>query len=304
VPIQLPPLSRRRFLKGVLAGAATVTLGPRFTVGAEAEAVDPNRLALLSDIHVKAEKTALGREINMWDHFQRVTDEVLAVSPRPCAALVNGDVAFNDGQPGDYATVVEGLDRIRKGGIPVHLGLGNHDHRANFLTALPSDDRRVNDVADKCVSKIKMPHVDWYILDSLDKTKATPGVLGEAQIAWLAKSLDASTDRAAVVMVHHQPDDRPIEKRSGLTDTIALIDAIKPRKQVKALLFGHTHAWSHREVDGLHFVNLPTTAYVFDATQPAGWVDAKVTEKGITLQLRSITANHPKDKEQLELAWR
>jgi hypothetical protein len=211
---------------------------------------------------------------------------------------------FNDGQPGDYATVVEGLDRIRKGGIPVHLGLGNHDHRANFLTALPSDDRRVNDVADKCVSKIKMPHVDWYILDSLDKTKATPGVLGEAQIAWLAKSLDASTDRAAVVMVHHQPDDRPIEKRSGLTDTIALIDAIKPRKQVKALLFGHTHAWSHREVDGLHFVNLPTTAYVFDATQPAGWVDAKVTEKGITLQLRSITANHPKDKEQLELAWR
>jgi hypothetical protein len=68
--------------------------GPRFTVGAEAEAVDPNRLALLSDIHVKAERTALGREINMWDHFQRVTDEVLAVSPRPCAALVNGDVAF------------------------------------------------------------------------------------------------------------------------------------------------------------------------------------------------------------------
>ena len=83
MPIQLPPLSRRRFLKGVLAGAATVTLGPRFTAGAEADAVDPNRLALLSDIHVKAEKTALGREINMWDHFQRVTDEILTLSPRP-----------------------------------------------------------------------------------------------------------------------------------------------------------------------------------------------------------------------------
>jgi 3',5'-cyclic AMP phosphodiesterase CpdA len=304
VPIQLPPLSRRRFLKGVLAGAATATLGPRFSFGAEADAVDPNRLALLSDIHVKAEKTALGREINMWDHFQRVTDEMLAISPRPSAALVNGDVAFNDGQPGDYATVIEGLDRIRKGGIPVHLGLGNHDHRANFLTSLPIDDRRVNEVADKCVSKIKMPHVDWYILDSLDKTKATPGVLGEAQIAWLAKSLDASADRAAVVMVHHQPDDRPIEKRSGLTDTVAVMDAIKPRKQVKALLFGHTHVWNHREVDGLHLVNLPTTAYVFDATQPAGWVDAKLTEKGMTLQLRAITPNHPKDKEQIELGWR
>jgi hypothetical protein len=51
-------------------------------------------------------------------------------------------------------------------------------------------------------------------------------------------------------------------------------------------------------------VNLPTTAYVFDATQPAGWVDAKLTEKRMTLQLRAITPNHPKDKEQIELGWR
>ena len=64
------------------------------------------------------------------------------------------------------------LNRIAQGGTR-HNGDEPHD-------------RRANDVADKCVSKIKMPHVDWYILDSLDKTKATPGVLGEAQIAWLA----------------------------------------------------------------------------------------------------------------------
>jgi 3',5'-cyclic AMP phosphodiesterase CpdA len=305
LPVQLPPLSRRRFIQGVLAGAAGVALGSRFSIADAQPEIDPNRLTLLSDIHVKAEKMAVAREINMWDQFQRATDEILKLSPRPAAALVNGDVAYSSGQPGDYATALEGLERIRSAGIPVHLGLGNHDHRANFLAALPADDRRVNDVADRCVSILRMPLADWYVLDSLDKTKSTPGVLGEAQIAWLAKSLDASpSDRASVVMVHHQPDDRPIEKRSGLTDTAELLDVLKPRKQVKALLFGHTHVWSHRTEDGLHFINLPTTAYVFKPEQPAGWVDAQLSPKGMTLQLQAITPDHPKDKERLELAWR
>jgi 3',5'-cyclic AMP phosphodiesterase CpdA len=305
LPVHLPPLSRRRFIQTVLTGAAGVALGSRYSFGAETPVqVDSNRLALLSDIHVKAEKTAIAREINMWDQFQRAVDEVIALTPRPAAALVNGDIAYNEGLPEDYVTAVEGLERVRSAGIPVHLGLGNHDHRANFLAALPTDDRRVNAVADRCVSMVRLPHADWYILDSLDKTKLTPGVLGEAQIAWLAKSLDTSADRTAVVMVHHQPDDRPLEKRSGLVDSAALLDVLRPRKQVKALLFGHTHVWEHRVEDGLHFVNLPTTAYVFKQPQPAGWVDAKLTEKGMTLQLHAITPNHPQDKQRIELAWR
>jgi 3',5'-cyclic-AMP phosphodiesterase len=73
---------------------------------------------------------------------------------------------------------------------------------------------------------------------------------------------------------------------------------------VKAVLFGHTHVWKHYEHEGIHFVNLPTTAYVFKPDEPAGWVDAELSPKGIRLQLHAITPHHPKDKEVLDLTWR
>ncbi len=103
-------------------------------------------------------------------------------------------------------------------------------------------------------------------------------------------------------MVHHQPDQR--EKATGLTDTAAFLEVVQPRKQVKAILFGHTHVWKHYETEGLHFVNLPTTAYLFNPKEPAGWVDATVSDGGMKLQLNEITKKHAKNGEVLDLKWR
>ena len=104
----------------------------------------------------------------------------------------------------------------------------------------------------------------------------TPGVLGEAQLAWLAKVLDAQPDKPALVLAHHNPD--PAAKTTGLTDTAALMDVLLPRKQVKAYFFGHTHCWSLGRQKDLHLVNVPAVAWLFDKTQPRGF---------ITVQLRS-----------------
>jgi predicted phosphodiesterase len=74
---------------------------------------------------------------------------------------------------------------------------------------------------------------------------------------------------------------------------------------VKALLFGHTHVWKRYQLDGLHCINLPTTAYPFNATEPLGWVDAHVTPGALRLQLHAtITPKHPSAGEVLNLAWR
>jgi 3',5'-cyclic AMP phosphodiesterase CpdA len=305
VPITLPPISRRRFLQGAIATGGALALGTRFSFASEARPVDPNRLALLSDTHISPDKKYLHKTgIKVWDQFQQVMRDVLEQEQRPAGLLVNGDCALDHGTAGAYATFSEGLEAVRTAGIPVHLGLGNHDARVDFAKAFPTDDVRVKDMTDHTVSVVRLPHLDWYILDSLVKTKHTPGALGAAQLAWLAKSLDASTDRPAVLMMHHQPDTRPIEKNNGLTDTAQLLELIQPRKQVKAVLFGHTHIWKHYEQEGVHFVNLPTTAYVFDPKQPAGWVDAETSARGMKLQLHAITPSHPADKQVLDLAWR
>ena len=50
MPIQLPPISRRRFLAGSLAAGAGMLLPRRLL--ADDVPVDPNRFALLADTHV------------------------------------------------------------------------------------------------------------------------------------------------------------------------------------------------------------------------------------------------------------
>lgn len=305
MPISVMPVSRRGFLRGVVGAAGALALGSRWGIAAPTAGVDPNCLALLSDIHLDADRAFVHRTgAFVLGQFRQVCDEVLGMTPWPAAVLVNGDLAHLHGRISDYEVVTEAIDVFRRAGLPVHLGVGNHDDRANLLKAVRGADRGLAKVDGRRVLLKRLPVADWYMLDSLRTTNKTPGVVGADQLAWLARSLDMSPNRPAVLMVHHQPDDRPADKVSGLTDTAAFLNTVMPRKQVKAVLFGHTHVWRHYAQDGVHFVNLPTTAYVFDPRQPAGWVDAHVTDRGMTLKLNAITPNHPKNGEVLQLGWR
>src|SRR5580765_7138150 len=133
MPIHLAPISRRRFLARSLGAAATISLAPRLL--AAAKRTDENSWALLSDIHLAADRSKLGRGINMADHFTSVSRELLALPKRPAGVFINGDCAFNSGEVGDYALLAELLQPIREDQMPVHLALGNHDNREHFWEA-------------------------------------------------------------------------------------------------------------------------------------------------------------------------
>jgi 3',5'-cyclic-AMP phosphodiesterase len=157
-------------------------------------------------------------------------------------------------------------------------------------------------VEGRHVEVIETPRANWFLLDSLDVVNSTPGELGAGQLEWLAAALDARAKKPAVVMVHHNPDEK--EKPTGIRDTKAMLDVILARKQVKALVFGHTHVWELTTRQGVHFINLPPVGYVFRAGNPSGWVDARVSERGMTLELRCLDPKHPKHGELRELQWR
>jgi 3',5'-cyclic AMP phosphodiesterase CpdA len=303
MPITLPPISRRGFLKGILAAGATALL-PRNVWGAPQTSFDVDRLALLSDVHIHANRAEICRGANMFDCFAATSKQVLALDALPANVLINGDCAFRSGQPDDYATLIEALKPLREGGMPVHLGLGNHDHRANLAAACGIADHRIASLHDHRVALLHLPTTDWYILDSLKVTHTTPGTLGRDQLAWLKRSLDARSDRPAVLMMHHQPDERVGNKITGLTDTHELMSIILPRGQVKAVLFGHTHVWENYTRDGVHFINLPSNAYAFREGPPTGWVDARLNLGGMTLQLYTHQPAHPQNKQQIEFPWR
>ena len=143
------------------------------------------------------------------------------------------------------------------------------------------------------------------ILCLTDLPLEVPGVVGPDQLAWLGKTLDAHPGKPALVMVHHNPQESPDRKLGGLTDTAALFDVLSPRRQAKALFFGHTHRWEHaKRDDGLYLVNLPAVAYVFKPDQPSGWVDCRLGTKGATLELRTLDANHPWAGQRIPMRWR
>lgn len=302
MPISLPPLNRRNFLRGTLAAGAGLFLG-RDAFSAEAE-IDPHRFFLLSDTHIAADKTKAEKNTVMYNNLKQACTELLAEERRAAAVIVNGDCAYHTGEPADYANFLELIKPVREKGMPIHLAMGNHDRRENFWNAIPEQDAARKAVDGRQINVIDSPRATWIMLDSLDKTDVTPGVLGEKQLTWLKETLDAKTTKPVIVMVHHDPHDPARPKVSGITDTKEFLDIIVPRKQVKALIYGHTHVWNIKEREGMHCINLPTVAYVFKAGSANGWVDFKLAESGAELQLHCIDPKHEHHLQKVSLTWR
>jgi hypothetical protein len=159
-------------------------------------------------------------------------------------------------------------------------------------------------VKGKHVSVIQLPSANWFLLDSLFETDVVTGVLGQEQIRWLLQALDALRDKPAILMAHHHPQWEAAETIAGLKETREIFPELVSRKHVKAYIFGHTHRWELKEHEGIHLINLPPTAYVFEKTCPSGWVAAQVLDGGMHLQIHTLDKAHKENGRRVELAWR
>jgi 3',5'-cyclic AMP phosphodiesterase CpdA len=307
MPLHLDPLSRRRFL----GGSAVLALSPLIPASRAAAATE--HWALLSDTHIAADPAEKSRQgINMAEHLRKVVAEVLAEKESLTGVLIDGDCAYNDGQPGDYTTLLEILDPLREAGLPVHFTLGNHDDRGKFAVAL-GEATGASPVAGKHCSLIETPLANWILLDSLRIVNQVDGQLGAEQLAWIDKLLTANPDKPAILVGHHYPqvfreDIIPGEEKikiSGLVDSEPFLDLLARHPAAKAYIYGHSHTWLlKRGEDGLHESTLPPTAYVFNPSMPAGWVRASLTATGLALELRALDPAHPQHGETHRLAWR
>src|SRR5262245_32441199 len=215
MPICLPAISRRRFLARSAAAGAALSLCPNLFAGSKAR--DEHSWVLFSDTHLAADRGLMARGINMTHHFQRVTKEVLGLIKRPAGIIITGDCAYNSGESADYAVLTDLLEPLRADQLPIHLALGNHDNRERFWEALTQEKAGRRPLQYRQVALVRTSRVNWFILDSLEKTLVTPGLLGTEQLDWLAKALDENRDKPAAVLVHHNPG---VEgKIDGLKDT-------------------------------------------------------------------------------------
>lgn len=304
MPIQLLPnqgpclaTSRRAFLQSLTVGATAILAG---RAGRAAERQDGRWYAWLSDTHIAADPKAVARQQTMAENLRATVADVLAQPTRPSGVFIDGDLAFNTGQVGDYQTFLELIKPLREARVPLHLGLGNHDDRGHFREVLHAEPPADAAIVDRQVAVVNGLGLRTIVLDSLQRPNFTPGLLGERQLEWLAKALDAEAATPTVLFVHHNLSTR----EGALTDTPALLQVIEPRKQVKAVVYGHSHRWEHEDRNGLHLVNVPAIAYAFADDQPLGWVRFEPTDGGAELALRCIGGDRSKDGQRLALTWR
>jgi 3',5'-cyclic AMP phosphodiesterase CpdA len=250
-----------------------------------------------------ADASLVSRRVNMTEQFKQVSSELLELTTPPAGVMITGDCAYNTGELVDYSHLVDLLSPLRKQGLAVHLVLGNHDHREHFWKVFEQEKSAVHPVADRQTALLRTREANWYILDSLETTQSSPGLLGKEQLDWLAKALDENPKTPALVVLHHNPGING--GNLGLKDTLPLLEIIRPRIQVKAYIYGHTHAWKvEPDPSGIHLVNLPPVSYVFREGEPSGWVHATIQETGMQLELRCVDRTHDQHGEKQKLAWR
>lgn len=301
MPVTLPQLSRREFLKRAVLAGTVSALAPSSYAGLFGKSRDQNSFAFFSDLHIAADPGFRHVDVNMAENLAACARELADWPVKPAALFVNGDLAYMLGLPSEYATFGNLIQPLRAL-APIHLTLGNHDEREHFWQAFPQDALRVKTVPQKQTAVFPSALANWFMLDSLDQTNQTPGELGAEQLAWLDQELTARPDKPAIVVLHHCPD---VTGCLGLKDTPALEAVFARHRQVKAYVFGHTHAWGlSLPPNGVHQINLPPTGYVFQPGRPSGWVRMTLARDGMEVELRSLDPTQPDHDKVQKLKWR
>lgn len=289
-------MNRRQFLRGGLAWAAGVAaLGPARVLG-EGRG-ECTRWAFLSDTHVAADPDDRYRGFYPYRNLREIVGQIADVPPD--GIVITGDLARMRGQVEAYENLKTLLSPATAQ-RPVYLGLGNHDNRDDFSRAFETSAENpaigVRTIEDKHVLTTIAGPMRLIVLDSLVAHRAA-GLLGWSQRTWLKTFLSTCDDRPTILFFHHRP-------QIDLLDSKRLFDIIEPVAKVKAVVYGHSHRFRFSQYKGIHLINLPATGYNMSGSEPVGWVQADLTDKGGEFTLHTIGGNRENDGCRERLTWR
>ena len=230
-------VDRRGFLRemvgasmgAALAGCATSAAKGRF---------DQALSVFISDLHIGGANPKLD-----YTHgkFMRVVDEILALRPLPARVVCFGDIALSYGLDADYAASKPMLQRLVDAGIELHLTMGNHDRRSNFLKHWPAYGKD-QQVPGRFARVISLGDADLVLLDTLKGTDTrgerdmgpVEGTIDPAQLKWF-EDFVARTKRPFFVGSHQFRDlyiagEKPIDRAAK-------------SNFFSGWIYGHDHSW-------------------------------------------------------------
>lgn len=211
------------------------------------------KLVQISDIHLTVPGERMGG-LNPHRRFVQALDDVRAHHSDAARIIVTGDLA-HWGEPAAYAALLDALTDLP---CPVRLLIGNHDNRANFLTAFPDHPRDPDGFINyaETVAGTRLIYLDT----TTPRTHA--GHFCAARRNWLAGELE-TCDHARIFMHHNvMPLGLPAEDKIALIaeDRAPLADLLTGyRDRIDYMHFGHVHAPVHGTWCGIPFASVRST---------------------------------------------
>ena len=216
-----------------------------------------HKVLVMTGIHITKE----GRKIIGLDPMERLKaalNHALEAHPDAACLVITGDLTHH-GIRDQYQRLKSALDEVP---IPVHLTLGNHDFRDQFVANFPNVPRDPNGFVQ---SSVRVGDHKLILLDTHDP-KVEPfhgGHICEQRLDWLKAQLEGEAANSCILMMHHPPFETgfPGMDIIGLSNRDALNQIIADSAAVAMSISGHIHRTIWGIAGGKPSANLKSTCH-------------------------------------------
>ena len=196
----------------------------------------PVTIAQISDLHIKPPGTLAYGKVDTAKALERSVAALNTFIPAPDFVVISGDLADTPNtEEYDYLKRLLAPLKLPFAGIP-----GNHDSRDLMRAAFP--DARYAFSSGPLNQKVEVGELDLLLMDSSVPGKPH-GLLEPPTLRWLQQTLSSSTNRPALLFLHHPPFIAGIwhMDRQNLRNAPELADIVKRHPRVRLVATGHLH---------------------------------------------------------------
>lgn len=196
----------------------------------------PRLIAQISDLHIKAPGSLAYGRVDTATALARCVSALNALSPAPDLVVISGDLVDTPRE--------EEYDHLRRLLQPLKLPFaaipGNHDNRELFRAAFPQADYVSS--SGPLDQRLTLGGLDLLLADTSVPQKPH-GELGERTLEWLDATLQSSTDRAALMFMHHPPFRTGISHMDdqSLANADELAAIVRRHPRLRLIACGHVH---------------------------------------------------------------
>lgn len=193
----------------------------------------------LTDLHLLEREAAAVNGILPVHRVRRILAHINELELTPAFILISGDLV-NNGEPTEYAMLTTLLPELQSFGVPVLLGLGNHDRRDFFREVVLGEQNA--DATAPYYYSTQINGLNVIMLDSCVPNEVH-GYLDPTQLTWLANELQRPMTHGHLIALHHPPVHCTVAPLNSimLTNPAALAAVVAPHDNVLGLLSGHIH---------------------------------------------------------------